>query len=88
LYDGDALVAEFDGVGAMSARHVHGGNAAADDPLVWYSGGTTRWLHSDHQGSIVAVTNGAGGSPTINTYDEYGIPGTGNSGRFPYTGQA
>jgi RHS repeat-associated protein len=88
LYDGDALVAEYDGASVMTARHVHGSNAAADDPLVWYNGSATRWLHSDHQGSIVAVTNGAGGSPTINTYDEYGIPGSGNVGRFQYTGQA
>jgi len=25
---------------------------------------------------------------TINSYDEYGIPGAGNDGRFQYTGQA
>jgi RHS repeat-associated protein len=88
LYDGDALVAEYDATGALTARYVHGSNAAADDPLVWYSGGNTRWLHANQQGSIVAVTNGSGGSPTINAYDEYGIPGSANTGRFQYTGQA
>jgi hypothetical protein len=40
----------------LTARHIHGSNSAADDPLVWYSGGATRWLHADHQGSIVAAT--------------------------------
>jgi RHS repeat-associated protein len=91
LYDGDALAAEYDGTGIMTARYVHGSNAAADDPLVWYTdAGTTnkRWLHSDHLGSIVAATNASGGSQSINTYDEYGIPGTANTGRFQYTGQA
>ncbi|WP_223805380.1 RHS repeat-associated core domain-containing protein [Tsuneonella flava] len=29
-----------------------------------------------------------GASIAINTYDEYGIPGSGNTGRFQYTGQA
>ncbi|MBX9898746.1 MAG: hypothetical protein K2Y17_12820 [Qipengyuania sp.] len=31
LYDGDALVAEYDGAGAMLQRHVHGPNAGTDD---------------------------------------------------------
>jgi YD repeat-containing protein len=90
LYDGDALVAEYDSGGNLTNRYVHGSNAAADDPLVWYVGAgtsTKRFLHADHLGSIVAVTNSSGG-PTINTYDEYGIPGANNNGRFQYTGQA
>ncbi len=59
LYDGDALVAEYDGAGTLHRRYVHGARAA-DDPLVWYDGaalGSTnrRYLHADHQGSIVAA---------------------------------
>lgn len=98
LYDGDALVSEFNGAGTLTARYVHGSNLAADDPLVWYCAGTSAcWLHADHEGSIIAVTNASGGAPSINTYDEYGvpgglmqygIPGAGNTGRFQYTGQA
>ena len=89
LYDGDALVAEYDGAGGLTNRYVHGSNAATDDPLLWYVGagtGTKRYLHADHLGSIVAATNSSGG-PTINAYDEYGIPGAANAGRFQYTGQ-
>lgn len=88
LYDGDALIAEYNATGVAIARYVHGSNAVADDPLIWYDGGQARWLHADHQGSIVAATNGAGASPLINSYDEYGIPGPRNGGRFQYTGQA
>ena len=92
LYDGDALAAEYNyNGGTLKARFVHGSNAAADDPLVWYTSSTLsskRWLHSDRLGSIVAATNATGGSPTINSYDEYGIPGPANTGRFQYTGQA
>jgi len=86
LYDGDALVAEYDASGVLTDRYVHGSDQKADDPLVWYGVSGVRWLHGDHQGSIVAI---AGlGAPSINTYDDYGIPGASNSGRFQYTGQA
>jgi RHS repeat-associated protein len=89
LTDGDAIVAEYDGANALTSRYVHGSNLAADDPLVWYAGagtGTKRYLHADHLGSIVAATNPAA-APTINAYDEYGVPKAGNAGRFQYTGQ-
>jgi len=91
LADGDAMVLEFNSQNDITNRFVHGSNAAADDPLVWYSGsgtGNKRWLHADHLGSIAAWTNSSGGSPTINKYDEYGLPAATNSGRFQYTGQA
>ncbi len=58
---------------------------------MWYEGsGTTdkRWLHADERGSIIAISNGAGTVTAINSYDEYGIPGSANQGRFQYTGQA
>ena len=90
IADGRAIVAEYDSSGNLANRYVHGSNAAADDPLVWYVGSgltTKRYLHADHLGSIVAATNGSS-APSINTYDEYGIPGASNTGRFQYTGQA
>jgi RHS repeat-associated protein len=91
LYDGDALVAEYDGAGAMTQRYVHG--PGADVPLIWYPGaGATatadrRYLLADRQGSIVAVADNAGTRLAVDSYDEYGIPGAANSGRFAYTGQ-
>jgi RHS repeat-associated protein len=87
LYDGDALIAEYVS-GVMTRRYVH--NVGADVPLLSYQGATLSlpsYLHADHQGSIVAISD-AYGNGTINSYDEYGIPGAGNSGRFQYTGQA
>jgi RHS repeat-associated protein len=89
LHDGDALVAEYDGSGALLRRYVHG--SSIDDPVLWYEGGGTaspRWLHADQQGSIVAVSDASGASIATNRYDEYGIPQAGNLGRFQYTGQA
>jgi len=88
LQDGAALVAEYDGAGTMLRRYVHG--PGVDDPIVWYEGSATtdrRWLHADQQGSVIAVTDGAGAALAINSYDAYGIGGTANLGRFQYTGQ-
>jgi RHS repeat-associated protein len=88
LYDGDALVAEYDGANNMLRRYVHG--PGVDEPLLWYEGsglGTRRYLHANHQGSIVAVSDGNGMQMQINAYDPYGIPMPNNLGRFAYTGQ-
>ena len=99
VYDGNAMIGEYNVTGAMMRRYVHGSNAEADDPLIWYEGATQtstlrRYLHADPRGSIVAVTDHTGNRIATNTYDEYGIPDTasGNDiaikGRFRYTGQA
>jgi len=85
-YDGVALIAEYNSSNALQRRYVHG--SGTDEPLVWYEGsGTTdrRFLHGDERGSVVSVATGAGTS--LNTYDEYGIPRSSNTGRFQYTGQ-
>lgn len=89
LYDGNALVEERDGSGTLLRRYVHGN--AEDDPLLWYDGsGLTdrRSFQIDHQGSITSIANADGTPRTIDSYDEYGTPGSGNDGRFQYTGQA
>jgi RHS repeat-associated protein len=88
LYDGDALVAEYDGAGVMTRRYVHW--AGADVPVVSYVGSAVTdptYLYADHQGSIVAVANANGQTIQHNRYDEYGIPAGSNVGRFQYTGQ-
>ncbi len=88
LHDGDALVAEYGAAGNMLRRHLHwpGGG---DRPITTWEGAgfDPRQLHADERGSIVAVNNVAG-VPTINRYDEWGIPAATNVGRFQYTGQA
>jgi len=47
-----------------------------------------RYLFTNHHGPVTAITDGSGNTIAINRYDEYGIPGAGNIGRFQYTGQA
>ncbi|HEX4693132.1 RHS repeat-associated core domain-containing protein [Sphingomonas sp.] len=46
-----------------------------------------RALQGDERGSIVSVADSTGALIAINSYDEYGIPGAGNVGRYGYTGQ-
>jgi RHS repeat-associated protein len=93
LYDGDALVGEYVG-STMTRRYVHGDQV--DEPLVQYNSASVgasyrRYLHADHQGSIIAHSDSAGAMPVRNAYDPYGIPSTvnpANDGRFGFTGQA
>jgi YD repeat-containing protein len=91
LYDGDALVAEYNASGAMLKRYVHGPNAGTDDPIAEYTGASVAAsarsnLYADARGSIVLRTLSTGSGAQINSYDAYGVPGTAN-GRFQYTGQ-
>jgi RHS repeat-associated protein len=90
VYDGDELIAEYDSNGVMAKRYVHSDNV--DDPVVQYDGaavgqGTRTYLMPDERGSIAGLFSD-NGTVTKNTYDEYGIPGAANVGRFQYTGQA
>jgi RHS repeat-associated protein len=87
-YDGDRLVEEFDGSGARTRVYGHG--PGEDEPLVWWEGSdgwARRYLHTDHQGSIIAVANDYGNAARINAYDPWGIRNAGDWGRFGYTGQ-
>jgi RHS repeat-associated protein len=87
-YDGDRLVEEFDGSGTRTRVYGHGANE--DEPLVWWEGSdnwSRRYLHADHQGSIIAIANDYGNTQRINAYDSWGIRNAGDWGRFGYTGQ-
>jgi RHS repeat-associated protein len=88
LYEGDRLTSEYDGAGNLLRSYFHG--PGPDEPLVWYELAGTysrRFLHADHQGSIVAVSDASGNKIAINAYDAWGVPNAGNVGRFGYTGQ-
>jgi RHS repeat-associated protein len=89
LYDGDELAAEYDGSGNLLKRYHFG--PGTDEPDFVDLGGlncsATYFLHADHEGSIIAATGCGNNVTSINSYDEYGIPGAHNWGRFQYTGQ-
>jgi len=91
FYDGDRLISETDGAGNLLRAYAHG--AGSDTPLVWWeltpgASPVRRFLHADHQGSIIAVSDAqTGNKVAINGYDAWGIPNGNNKGRFGYTGQ-
>jgi RHS repeat-associated protein len=91
LYDGDRIAVEYDGSGNLLRRYAYG--LSGDNPLVWYEGSgvgqsNRRYLHADHQGSIIAITDTNGATLAVNQYDPYGLRNPLNQGRFQYTGQA
>ncbi|NBW16974.1 MAG: RHS repeat-associated core domain-containing protein, partial [Caulobacteraceae bacterium] len=86
VYDGQQVIAEYDGSGVIQGRYVPG--LGLDDVVVSYdAGGNRSWWLSDERRSVVALTNGSGAAFVTNTYDEYGVPGASNAGLFQYTGQ-
>jgi RHS repeat-associated protein len=89
VYDGGMISEELNTSGGVLRRYVFG--PAGDEPIVWYEGSTTatkRYLDQDERGSVTRITNADGSTYAVNSYDEYGIPGASNQGRFGYTGQA
>lgn len=86
-FDGPNLIAELTS-GAIVNRYVPG--LGVDEPIVWYVGSGTagrRYLQSDQQGSVVAISDDSGAAVRINRYDPYGVPQSTNLGRFQFTGQ-
>ncbi|MEO1920822.1 MAG: RHS repeat-associated core domain-containing protein [Sphingomonadaceae bacterium] len=92
LYDGNALIMEFNAGGGILARHVHG-LSAGDDPIASYTGSlfaasNEQLIRQDRLGSVMLMsTDRTTATVNVNAYDEYGVPGSGNTGRFQYTGQ-
>ena len=90
-YDGLDALAEYNAGGTLQRRWVY--DPTTGQPLVWYEGSGTgnlakRYLSSDERGSVISVSDSTGASLAVNSYDEYGIPGSSNLGRHGYTGQA
>jgi RHS repeat-associated protein len=86
-YAGAQLVGEYDGSGTIVARHIPG--LGLDDIAANWdlssSSPVRVWPLTDERGSVIART---ASTTQINRYDEYGVPASGNAGRFQYTGQA
>jgi RHS repeat-associated protein len=89
-YVGTQLVAEYDGSGDIVARHIPG-LGLNDIAASWDLSSTSPvrlWPLADERGSVIASSGSTGAASQINRYDEYGVPASGNAGRFQYTGQA
>ncbi|MDO6566260.1 RHS repeat-associated core domain-containing protein [Alteromonas sp. 1_MG-2023] len=88
LYDGDALVAEYNDSGTLLRRYIHG--VGVDQLLLWYEGsgtGDKRFFHADERGSILALTRNNGSIIRTYKYGPFGELQDSYSDRFRYTGQ-
>lgn len=90
LYDGANVIGLYNpATGAMTRRYIFG--PGTDELLIEYSvpAAANWWKVTDERGSVLTSLDASGNivSGGINTYDEYGIPGAGNGGRYQYTGQ-
>ena len=70
VYDGEDILVEFDGAGALLARTSHG--QGSDQPLAVARGGQEFFYHADHQGSVRKITDAAGLAVNSYDYDSYG----------------
>ncbi|KMZ13535.1 Wall associated protein [Candidatus Burkholderia humilis] len=86
-YDGAQPTTELNSASdTILRRYVFG--PGVDEPIVWYEGsGMTdkRYLDQDERGSITRITDAAGKTLAIDSYDDFGIPSSGNLGRFHST---
>ena len=88
-YVGQQLATEYNSSGQVTRRHVPG--LGLDGVVASYTGsgtGSRSWLLADERGSVMALADASGAVSNVNRYDEYGVPASGNTGRFQYTGQA
>lgn len=89
LYDGVETVGFATTGTTLANRFVRGPGVDEIVANFMTAGSTpTQYWAADERGSLVNLTAGSGGATTvINTYDEYGVPSSGNLGRLQYTGQ-
>jgi RHS repeat-associated protein len=91
IYSGDQLAVEFQVTGGtytILRRYVPG--VGEDRPIMMYNSGSTLYpyeLLEDHAGSIIATNTAQGDDLHVNRYDDYGVQGPTNWGRYQYTGQ-
>ena len=88
LHDGVEEVADYNASGVLLRRYVHG--SGVDEYLVMYTGsGTTNksYYHSNHQGSIIALSNQTGSVTEQHSYDSYGNSDDLTGNPFRYTGR-
>ena len=88
IYDGPAILLEYDGTNTLTARYSHGDRI--DQPLSMERGGQSFFYHADNLGSIRRLTDENGTIVNAYDYDSYGGLETsveGISSPFSYTGR-
>jgi RHS repeat-associated protein len=92
LYDGDQIIAEYDGSDNLTAKYVYG--AGIDEVLMGLTPqgsdpNKERYYHYDGLGSVTAITNSSGAVIESYSYDAFGKPSAVSSvgNRYMFTGR-
>jgi RHS repeat-associated protein len=87
LYDGSEIAGVVQNGTTTLVNRVIRGPWADETVAVHPVSANPTYTLLDHQNSTIALTGPAGSILGRLAYDEYGVPQTGNAGRFQYTGQ-
>ncbi|MGD9729114.1 MAG: RHS repeat-associated core domain-containing protein [Nitrospiraceae bacterium] len=82
LLDGDAVIEEYDGANARTARYVYA--PGVDEPIYMERGGNRYFYHFDGNGSVSALTGVAGAVSERYAYGPYGETTSTTSVGNPY----
>ncbi|MBI5603752.1 MAG: RHS repeat protein [Deltaproteobacteria bacterium] len=70
VYDGDNMIAEYDGTGVVKSKYLF--NLAIDDPLSVEQSGSVYYYHKDGLGSVTELTNSGGNIAKAYRYNSFG----------------
>ena len=82
VYDGDQIIAEYDGSNNLVRKFVYG--AGIDEPVCMIVGSSTYYYHYDGLGSVIALSNAGKQIVEQYSYDVFGTPNTTSSVGNPY----
>jgi len=85
LYNGQQLSATYDDSGTLLQRFIPG--LGLDEHFINIQSGTTSYLHTDRQGSIIAETDSSGVIANKFNYSPFGETSSISASNFGYTGQ-
>jgi RHS repeat-associated protein len=85
LHDGGHEIVEYNGSDTVLRRYIYG--PGVDERVAMVESSTTTYFHTNHQGSVVAMSDANGDVIEQYTYDEYGKSETTIGQPFRYTGR-
>ena len=72
IYDGEDVIAEYDGQGQLARKFVHG--PGIDSPILMDTGAEQYYYHANDLGSVIALTDSTAAVAETYRYTAYGQP--------------
>ncbi len=70
IYDGDQIIAEYDGTGTLAKKYIY--SNIIDEPIAMISGANSYYYHRDSLNSITEITDNTGAVIEKYSYDIFG----------------